>query len=59
MACAKRKTSQAQQGLMHVGLYQQPWETVGIDLISLFPETRVAKYTLLLLLEFTDVCKNS
>ena len=42
--CAKRKTPQPHQGLMHIRLYQKPWETIGIDLIGLFPETRVTKY---------------
>ena len=44
VACAKRKTSQPHQGLMHIRLYQKPWETIGIDLIGPFPETRVTKY---------------
>ena len=42
--CAKRKTSQARQGLMHVRLYEKPWETVGIDLIGPFPETQGTRY---------------
>ena len=44
VACAKRKTPQPHQGLMHIRLYQKPWETIGIDLIGPFPETRVTKY---------------
>ena len=44
LACAKRKTSQPHHGLMHIRLYQKPWETIGIDLFGPFPETRVTKY---------------
>ena len=42
--CQKVKTPQPHQGLMHIRLYQKPWETIGIDLMGPFPETRVTKY---------------
>jgi transposase InsO family protein len=47
IACVKRKTSQVKQGLMQIRTYVKPWDTVGIDLIGPFPETRTGyKYVL-------------
>ena len=44
LACISRKVSQPNHGEMYIQLYQEPWETVGIDLIGPFPETIGASY---------------
>jgi hypothetical protein len=47
IACVKRKASQVKQGLMQIRTYSEPWDTVGIDLIGPFPETKTGyKYVL-------------
>jgi hypothetical protein len=48
ISCVKRKASQVKQGLMEIRTYSESWDTVGIDLIGPFPETKTGyKYVLI------------